>query len=347
MSLEGLKSRARREALELSEVEDLPATEERLRADLTAFWAKVPEPPAYRRRDEPLRARAQELLEEAVPLLARGEQLRASTAMQPYLEALLAHLEMLALLAEGQVEAADEHWRRALKLERDAARANRLWQSSEEAQGAVYDAQTGASRYDPRPEVTYAVRLLCANCRAPGDYRFSPRHAQHRFVCGSCQTPFSAYVAELRLLETERGKHRLHYRFRMEELSGAQTRIELDDGGPVELPVARRDLLAFLYNRHQELKAVLNLTSSRVMWTSTPGGCFLATAVYGEGASELDDFRAFRDRALLPRAWGRALVAGYYAVGPGLARAVRSSPRAVRATRAALDRLRPHLKERR
>jgi hypothetical protein len=108
--------------------------------------------------------------------------------------------------------------------------------------------------------------------------------------------------------------------------------------------VARRDLLAFLYNRDQELKAVLNLTSSRVLWTSPPGGCFLATAVYGEGASELDDFRAFRDGVLLPSPSGRALVRAYYSLGPPLARAVRASPLATRATRGALEALRPHLR---
>jgi hypothetical protein len=347
MLLEGLKEKARLEARDLEAVDDLPAAEERLRADLTAFWARVPEPPAYRRKDEPLKARAEVLLEDAVPLLARGEQLKASTAMQPYLLAFSAHLEMLALLTEGKVEAADEHWRRALKLEREAARANRLWESSEETADAVYDRSTGSSRYDPQPETTYAVRLLCANCRAPGDFRFSPRHAHHRFVCGSCKSTFSAYVAELRTLEAERVKQVHRYRFRVEELSGNQTRIEFDDAGTAELGVARRDLLAFLYNRDNELKAVLNLTSSRVLWTTPPGGCFLATAVYGEGATELEDFRAFRDRVLLPSAGGRALVRGYYAVGPGLARAVKTSPVATFALKRALEALRPHLGGRR
>lgn len=343
MLLEALKERARKEALELQEVEDLPAAEEKLRADLTAFWAQVPEPPAYRRKDEPLKAKAQSLLDGAVPLLARGVQLEQSTALQPYLAALDAHLQMLALLAQGQVEAADEHWRRALKLERDAARAHRLWTSSDEGAEAVYDRSTGASRYDPQPEETYAVRLLCANCRAPGDYRFSPRHASHRFACHSCQNPFSAYVAELRALEVKKDKTGHQYCFRVEELSGTQTRIEFADGGQTELGVARRDLVAFLYNRDRELKGVLNLTSSRVLWTSPPGGCFLATAVYGEAAPQLDDFRAFRDQVLLPRRLGRALVTGYYAVGPHLARAVRRSPLAVRATRGALEQLRPRL----
>lgn len=345
VSLEAFKARGRAEAIELSDIEDLPAAEERLRADLAAFWAKVPEPPAYRRKDEPLKARAHSLLEEAVPLLARGEQLKHSAATQPYLEAFFAHLEMLVLLADGRVEAADEVWRRALKLEREAARSNRLWQSSDEAQAQVFDRASRSSRYDPRPEETYSVRLLCPSCKAPGDFRFSPRYAAHRFACGSCKQPFGAYIAELRTLEVEPHKRGRQYRFRVEELSGNQTRIEVDDAGPAELGVARRDLLAFLYTRREELKAVLNLTSSRVLWISSPGGCFLATAVYGEGARELDDFRAFRDAVLLPTPGGRLLVRAYYAVGPGLAGFVRASPRARACARLALEAVRPALAE--
>ena len=64
------------------------------------------------------------------------------------------------------------------------------------------------------------------------------------------------------------------------------------------------------------LRGVLDLSSSRVLWVRPVGVCFVATAVYGEGAVELDTFRRFRDVALLPNAPGRLLVAGYYRVGP-------------------------------
>ena len=80
-----------------------------------------------------------------------------------------------------------------------------------------------------------------------------------------------------------------------------------------------------------------DLSSSRVLWVQHPGPCFLATAVYGEGADELAVFRSFRDRVLIPSAPGRWLVRGYYAAGPSLARAVVRRAWLRRLTRMALS----------
>lgn len=337
MSLEAIRARAREEASQLPDVERLPEAEEQVRAEIAEFWAKVPEPPAYRRKDEPLREQARALLEQAVPLYAKCLQLERSEALAPWTKGLEAHLDMLALLADGRVEAADEAWRRAQALEKDAARARRLWARSDEAVPRVYDRERGVSRYDPRPDVTWTVHLVCPLCRATGDYSFSPRHATHRFSCRSCREPFTAYLAELRSLDVQTHRHRHHYRFRVEELTGQQTRVEFDDQGQALLSAARRDLLAFLYAPGTALRAVLNLSSSRVLWVRSPTACFLATAVYGEDAPQLDAFRAWRDQVLLRSRGGALLVAAYYRAGPLLASAVRRTPGATRAVRAALD----------
>lgn len=44
--------------------------------------------------------------------------------------------------------------------------------------------------------------------------------------------------------------------------------------------------------------------------------CFVATCVFGPDALETQVLRAYRDRVLLRRRWGRALVAVYYWVAP-------------------------------
>ena len=94
----------------------------------------------------------------------------------------------------------------------------------------------------------------------------------------------------------------------MEELSGAQTRVEVEDALDAELPVARRDLLAFLYLPKTVLRGVLNLNSSRVLWVTAPGYCFVATVAFGADAPELDVLRGFRDGVLACSFAGRAFI---------------------------------------
>lgn len=46
--------------------------------------------------------------------------------------------------------------------------------------------------------------------------------------------------------------------------------------------------------------------------------CFVASCVFGIDAPQTNSLRAFRDRTLLPSAFGRFLIAIYYAVSPRL-----------------------------
>jgi hypothetical protein len=63
--------------------------------------------------------------------------------------------------------------------------------------------------------------------------------------------------------------------------------------------------------------------------SKTKGGCFIATAVYGnEDAPELKLFRRFRDEFLLRRSIGRLFVSVYYSLSPHISALIKKSDRA-------------------
>ena len=68
------------------------------------------------------------------------------------------------------------------------------------------------------------------------------------------------------------------------------------------------------------------------------GGCFIATAVYGDSeAPEVLVLRRFRDEVLMKFLLGRGFIAAYYRLSPPIAGALRSSPTAQRFLRRQLD----------
>jgi hypothetical protein len=147
------------------------------------------------------------------------------------------------------------------------------------------------------------------------------------------------YFGEVRAAEVVRKEGGVSYLVKLEELGGAPAQVQFQDHTGAEFGLARRDLLALLHDPDRDLKAVLNLSSGRLLWLRRAGGCFIATAAYGEGAPELDAFRSFRDKALMRHSLGRAAVSAYYVAGPTLAAVVRSSPLARRQVRRTLDRV--------
>ncbi len=313
MSLELSRARAREASAGLPVVGS-----EVLRAEAVKFCAKVPEPPVYLRRDDPARALAASLIPEGEALLARAYR----AGDRRWGDALEAWLDTLHHIRDGKVERAEASWVEALRLEQVANGSRRLYAASDEAPPPVFDPSTGVSRYDPRPERTLTLKVPCPSCRKLSEVTVSGRVAQHGVTCQHCKAQFVAYVCEVRSVEVQQRGARRHYTFRLTELGGAHTRLEVEDASVDALPVVRLDLLAFLYLPASNLRGVLNLSSSRVLWLTSGGPCFVATVAFGEGAAELDVLRQFRDRVLARSTPGRAFIWGYYAVGPALAEEV-------------------------
>ncbi len=311
----------------------VPAALERLRTEALGLFARIPEPPLYRRADDPARKAAEVLLPEAERVMALAvavaREPEAPAVAHGILAAVRSHAEALCHTVGGRLAPAEAAWRRAMELER-AAHPTRNLGTQAPRPPPVFDKATGRSRYDPREAPQAKVKLVCPNtgCKRIDEYAFMASHAYHRFVCPACNTPFLAYFGELRMLEVERKRSSNRYLFTVDEIAGGgSSRIEFEEASGAEFPAAHRDLLAFLYTEARELKAVVNVTNGRLMWISPAASCFLATAAFGEGAPELVAFRAFRDEVLRRHGFGRAFIRGYYRYGPGLAEWVVRHPR--------------------
>ena len=62
-----------------------------------------------------------------------------------------------------------------------AANERRVWARSDEQRPPVWDRSSGQSRFDPRPEPTVQVKLICPTCRAVNDFaRRCYRNGDHR-----------------------------------------------------------------------------------------------------------------------------------------------------------------------
>ncbi len=304
---------------------------ERFRVECAALFDQVPEPPVYRRIDDPSRKIAERLLSRAEDLWARCLSLKSQGAgreLDLLAEALWENVACLCHTADGRVGPAETSYLKALELERVAVTPGRIWTRSDEKSAPVFEKGTGASRYDPRPEPSLKVKLACPNhtCQLQADYSLSPAYATHRFTCPNCRRPFIGYFGEARGVEIEQKGKARHYAFRVEELDGGLSRVEFEEHTGAELTVARRDLLGFLYTEDRQLRGVLNLSSGRILWVQNAGGCFLATAAFGEDAPELAAFRAFRDEVLMRRKLGVAFTRGYYRFGPRAAKLLTATP---------------------
>lgn len=335
-------ARARARVLGARSGSPVPPLADALERDCAAWWASLPEPPLYRRVDDPAVAQARVKLEEGRELLARAWALGEAGRVPRLAEIVGAHVEALCHAIAGQLPDAERAWERAREQERALRRETALWSFGEEdaaQKRPVFDRSTQSSRYDPRPEPELTVKLFCPHrgCGAEQRYRLTRDSASHQFTCPTCRRPFVGHFGEVRRVERQAAGQL----FVLDEAPGGTAQVWVDVRGS-EVAVNPRDFVAFLYDgqgapSRQRMLGVLNLSTGRILLFHRSGVCFVATAVYGETAPELAAFRAFRDEVLLPTRAGRLAVRAYWFLGPRAARVVQSSSIARSVARAGLD----------
>ncbi len=320
----------------------------RLRTGCARYFAKLPEPPVYLRREDPLRVKAVALREEGGQILALGLALVREIGEEPQvrelLEALEAHLTVLCHLEDARLSAAELSWDDARAKERAAMSSGRKWKRTDANALPVFDPRTQRSRYDPRESKALEVRVCCPHCRMPEQYRFPGTRSEQTLTCPRCKATFIAFFGELSSARSKLEDGQRHYALEFEELSGPLSRAEFSDSQMAELGLTRGDLIALTYLPDHTLRCVQNLSSGQLLWVSPGGACFIATVAYGgTQAPELETFRRFRDRALLPNRVGRLAVRAYYAHGPRVASWIAERPRVRSAVRRGLERVRREL----
>ncbi len=329
-----LLDRAWKAAAALREQSNAVPDAEQVRRELRDFFSRIPEPPVYERRDDSIRSRAASLLAEGETLLSRALA-AGEDSIATWMEALHLYLRALIELRDGRLTAAETHFRRAAQLEAMASGLGSL-----PAPRPVFDRREKVSRYDAHDRRALSVLIPCPKCHMTSPHALAAQDERQRWTCPRCQSVAFLYVAVVRTIEVHNEtRSRRRYVFRVDPLHGVPSRVEFVDTNHAELSAAPKDLLAFIYAPATELRGVLNVATRRVLWIHGPGPCFLATAVYGEHAPELDAFRDLRDRHLRRSRPGRLFIRVYYLAGPALAAVVRNLPPLQRAARVILTRL--------
>jgi hypothetical protein len=199
---------------------------------------------------------------------------------------------------------------------------------------------TGRSRYDPQPDRPLSFRLACPNegCGRPQLCALSPRAATQRFTCARCGRRYLVHAGEVASASGPPARRRA----RLRGLDGVERELSWREAGAEALEPRKGQLVALLYDDAGRLSFAWDLEAGHGVAATDAQACFLATAVYGPFAPELEPFRRLRDR-VAARPGGRALVAAYYACGPFLAGWLSRRRRAREVLRAAFEALRHHM----
>lgn len=316
----------------IATTEQLDALDE-FRLRCAELFDALPEPPVYKRADEPTRQRFTDLVPRVKALIGEGTKFEKVTAesskeVVALKGVLLAMEETIDFAARDQFELAEEAWLKFCRLRAAALSFRKIWQGRDEVPASpVFDRETGSSRFDAVSVSAPAVQLVCPHraCRKTSIYDAALGVGRRELRCAHCAKAFVAYIAEVREVKVDsKSRGQTHYHLKLGESSGVVTKVQFADATSSVLRISRGDNLALIYVDRNQLRAGLNLNTGRVLWLTRGGPCFVATAVFGPEAPELAVFRAFRDNCLERRDYGRRLIQIYYFIGPALVRLIRA-----------------------
>jgi hypothetical protein len=337
--------RARAEAEQLQAVVS-PAGLESMRAEAMQLFEQLPEPPAYRKANDPARDKAGQLVPRATELLSRLLAARKAVPTD-------ARLPSLVRAGRGPPARPGGHLRReshrgrppgprglgTRPARRRAAAPSSSCRGTRRPRRSTTGDADLALRPAPRADAHRAAVLRQRGLPQAAAYIRRPalRHAPlHLSVC---RKPFTGHFAEVRAGGVE--EHRQGGPLRAARRAGRRRREHPGVRRRLrgELAVAPRDLVVCSTPGPARWRRLENLTTGHVCG-SLPRAVLPGHRRIRRGRPGADDFRAFRDRALLPSRAGRALVAAYYRIGPRVAPAVRRRPALRRAARAGLEAIR-------
>lgn len=365
-----------------------------LRIEAKALFESLPEPPAYKRANDPTPRQAERQIGPALDLLARlyalGAAVSRVTSLEPdasrpapgrdlsaglkkaisgfksqtrppltaeaqaslsaLTQAMELHLRALHALSAGQIVEADLRASEASSSARRAMCEGVLFRFvGLEGPQPVFDRASGVSRYDPRAGQRLKAQFTCmgSRCHGRSQYDLPAQMAFHRLKCPRCGQAFSALIGHASAPDRTNHGVTSHYALRFELLGEGARLLEFDDASQRPFEVKAGDFLALLYSCTGNLAAIENLTTGALHRIVPRGACFVATMAFGEGAPELDDFRAFRDARLVPHPLGRAFVRAYYLHGAALAGLLSRTAPTRKLARWGLARIHGHLVARR
>lgn len=261
-----------------------------LRRQAKDLFDRLPEPPCYRRKGDPVPGIAEKQIGDAVRILSmlyalspnaigRAQPLASLLAssgatteekkgdlfrdIQLLTLATEAHVRALAAMANGQIVEGDLLADDASAAARAALREGMRFRFVGGTDlRPVYDKDTDVSRFDPDDGKRLLFQVSCPSCSKLGQFDVSALLSSHLVTCAGCKSRFCVAIGYADAFQAFNHGVKITYQATLRMLGEGKRRIQFDDRN-VSQPIATapQDLLAFGYSVTKALAFVDDLTT--------------------------------------------------------------------------------------